>query len=92
MLENVLIKIMLDNRTKFYYNLSMKQWTPKEIREFRKRLDLYQKDFASLLGVTGRYVSMLEKGVKEAGETLKKLLDCLEEKSKRMKRKGGSIL
>lgn len=67
----------------------MKQWTPEEIKEFRKRLNLYQKDFALLLGVTGRYIIYLEKGVKQASKTLKLLLDCIEkEKGKEGKGHG----
>lgn len=58
----------------------MKQWTPEEIRDFRKRLNLYQKAFALLLGVTERYIIYLEKGVKQPSKTLKLLLDCIEEK------------
>lgn len=60
----------------------MKKWTPEEIKDFRKRLNLYQRDFALLLGVTDRYVSMLEKGVRTPSKTMKALLDCLEEKEK----------
>jgi predicted transcriptional regulator len=57
----------------------MKQWTPEEVREFRKRLGLYQKDFAELIGVTRIYVIYLEKGVREPGKTMKKLLDIMEQ-------------
>jgi DNA-binding transcriptional regulator YiaG len=70
----------------------MKQWTPEEIREFRKRLNLYQKDFASKLGVTTRYIIYLEQGVKIPGKTLKLFLDCLEREAEgngKRKRKGG---
>ena len=48
----------------------------------RKRLNLYQKDFAEQIGITPRYVIYLEQGVKEPGETLKGLLDCLEKKER----------
>jgi DNA-binding transcriptional regulator YiaG len=74
------------------YDNTMKQWTPEEIREFRKRLNLYQKDFASLLGVTTRYIIYLEQGVKEPGKTLRLFLDCLEREAEgkgKRKRKGG---
>ncbi len=64
----------------------MKDWTSEEIRDFRKRLNLYQKDFAALLRVTREYVVYLEKGVKTAGNTLQALLDCLEEKHKEKKK------
>lgn len=66
----------------------MKEWAPEEIRAFRKRLNLYQKDFALLLGVTDRYVSMLEKGVRTPSKTMKALLDCLE-KGKESEKKHG---
>lgn len=68
----------------------MKQWTPDEIKEFRQRLNLYQKDFAVLLRVTEQYVCNLEKGVRKPGNTAKALLDCLERqyKGKKTKKKG----
>ena len=62
-----------------------KEWTASEIRDFRKRLDLFQKDYAVLLGVTERYIGYLEKEVKKPGKTLRALLDCLERDHK----KGG---
>jgi len=58
----------------------MKQWTPDEIKDFRQRLNLYQKDFAALLRVTVQYVCNLERGVRSPSNTMKALLDCLEEK------------
>lgn len=68
----------------------MKQWTPEEIKEFRKRLDFYQKDFASQLGVTTRYIIYLEQGVRVPSKTMKLFLDCLEREAKgKRKRKGG---
>jgi DNA-binding transcriptional regulator YiaG len=66
----------------------MKQWTPEEIKDFRKKLNLYQKDFASMVGVTTRYIIYLEQGVKTPGKTFRLFLDCLERETKR-KRKGG---
>jgi len=70
----------------------MKPWTPEEIKEFRERLNLYQKDFAALLRVTVQYVCNLEKGVRSPGNTMKALLDCLErqenEKGKEEKKHG----
>lgn len=67
----------------------MKQWTPKEIKDFRQYLKLYQKDFASLLRVTEQYVCNLEKGVRTPGNTMRALLDCLEnEKGKESKKHG----
>lgn len=68
----------------------MKAWTPKEIKDFRKRLNLYQKDFALLLGVSMRYIIYLEKGVRVPSKTLKLFLDCLEKEARgKRKRKGG---
>lgn len=67
----------------------MKAWTKEEIKDFRKRLNLYQKDFALLLRVTVQYVCNLEKGVRTPGDTMRALLDCLEkEKGKESKRHG----
>lgn len=70
----------------------MKQWTPEEIRAFRKRLNLYQKDFATLLRVTKEYIGYVERGVRTPGGSLRALLDCLEqkenEKGKESKRHG----
>ena len=74
------------------YDNVMKQWTPEEIREFRKRLNLYQKDFASMLGVTTRYIIYLEQGVRVPSNTMKLFLDCLEREAEgngKRKRKGG---
>ena len=70
----------------------MKQWTPEEIRESRKRLNLYQKDFSSKLGVTTRYIIYLEQGVRVPSKTMQLLLDCLErdsEEQEKRKKKGG---
>ena len=61
------------------YNEIMKSWIPEEIKEFRSRLDLYQKDFAEMIGVTERYVIYLEKGVvRQPSKTLKILLSIME--------------
>lgn len=70
--------------------INMKAWTPEEIKDFRKRLNLYQKDFALLLGVSMRYIIYLEKGVRVPGKTLRLFLDCIEREAKgKRKRKGG---
>jgi DNA-binding transcriptional regulator YiaG len=63
----------------------MKKWTPEEIKAFRKRLNLYQKDFALLLRVTREYVIYLEKGVRTPSDTMRALLDCLERQTKKKK-------
>ncbi|HBZ35521.1 MAG TPA: transcriptional regulator [Rikenellaceae bacterium] len=73
----------------YTYNTAMsKQWTPEEIREFRKRLKLYQKDFAELIGVTRLYIIYLEKGVRNPSKTLKILLTLLEQQEN-LKEKGS---
>lgn len=67
----------------------MKAWTPGEIKDFRKRRGLYQKELALLLRVTVQYVCNLERGVRTPGNTMRALLDCLEkEKGKEIKRHG----
>lgn len=63
-----------------YTMVCMKQWTPEEIKSFRQRQKLYQKDFADILRVTVQYVCNLEKGVRSPSNTMKALLDLLEEK------------
>lgn len=62
------------------YSEVMKNWTPEEIKEFRKRLGLYQRDFALMVGVTERYVIYLEQGVRQPSKTLKILLSMMEAK------------
>ena len=59
----------------------MKRWTRKEIRTFRNELGLSQIEFASKLGVTQTYISLLEGGAKKPGRMMKLFLDCLEEKN-----------
>jgi len=66
----------------------MKQWTPEEVKDFRKRLNLYQKDFASMLGVSARYIIYLEQGVKRPGKSMRLFLDCLERESERKVKHG----
>jgi DNA-binding transcriptional regulator YiaG len=69
----------LDMNNVHVYIEAMKNWNQEEIKEFRKRLDLYQKDFAQKIGVTMRYVIYLEQGVRQPSKTLKILLTILEE-------------
>lgn len=70
----------------------MKEWTPEEIKKFRNRLGLYQKDFGQKIGVTTRYVIYLEKGVRQPSMTLKILLTMMEahenEKRKESRKHG----
>jgi DNA-binding transcriptional regulator YiaG len=62
--------------------MKTKNWTPKEIKELRNRLGLYQRAFAQVIGVTERYVIYLEKGVRQPSKTLKILLSIIEENEK----------
>ncbi|MCF7785581.1 MAG: LexA family transcriptional regulator [Prosthecobacter sp.] len=52
------------------------------LKNLRQRLQLNQEEMGKLLGVTGKYVSMLERGYKEADDdsTLSKLLSFHEQK------------
>jgi DNA-binding transcriptional regulator YiaG len=72
----------------------MKDWLPEDIKAFRKRHDLYQREFAELLGVTREYLVYLERGVKKPGKTLKLFLECLEREFKRkeVKKRGDGNL
>jgi DNA-binding transcriptional regulator YiaG len=68
----------------------MKTWTPEQIRELRKTMDLSQKAFSEFMGVTEQHVYYLERGVRVPSQTLRLLLDCVEEKHTGIrKRKGG---
>ncbi len=60
----------------------MDKWTPERIKELRQALNLTQKKFSVLIGVTDIYVNYLEKGVRKPGKTMQILLDCIEEKGK----------
>lgn len=77
------------------YNFNMKNWTPKEIKNLREKHNLSQPAFGNLLGVTGNYIYLLEKGVKTPSKTLRLLLDCVErqfkenEKGKESDKKHG---
>lgn len=55
----------------------MNNWTPKEIKALREKHNLSQPAFGNLLGVTGNYIYLMEKGVKTPSKTLKLLLDCV---------------
>ena len=73
----------------------MKQWTAAEIKDFRQRSGLYQKELADLLRVSTNYVYMLEKGVRQPSNTMKALLDYIEReygKGKGVKKHGKGSL
>ena len=70
----------------------MKDWTRKEINDLRGKYNLSQPAFGNLLGVSGNYIYLLEKGVKKPSRVLKLLLDCVEKqlsKNEKQKRKVG---
>lgn len=73
----------------------MKNWTPKDIKSLRAKNKLSQPAFGNLLGVSGNYIYLLEKGVKTPSKTLRLLLDCIErqfkenEKGKERDKKHG---
>lgn len=56
----------------------MKNWTPEEINNLRGKYNLSQPAFGNLVGVSGNYIYLLEKGVKHPSKTLKLLLGCVE--------------
>ena len=70
------------------YNLNMKNWTSKEIKNLREKHNLSQPAFGNLLGVTGNYIYLLEKGVKEPSKTLRLLLGCVERQLSEIRRGG----
>jgi len=57
-----------------------KQWSSKEVKAFRAVLELSQRDFGKLLGVTEQHIYYIERGVREPSQILRLLLDCIEEK------------
>lgn len=63
----------------------MKTWTSKEIKALRTKHQFSQTTFANLVGVSGNYIYLMEKGVKSPSKTLRLLLDCVEEKLKKKK-------
>ena len=67
----------------------MREWTPEEIKNLRKRLKAPQWRFAELLGVTRVYVNYLEKGVKTPSMTLKLLLNYVERDLRNKKPRKG---
>jgi DNA-binding transcriptional regulator YiaG len=67
----------------------MKSWTREEIRELRNGMGLSQRAFSEFLGVTEQYIYYLERGVREPSQTLRLLLDCVEERGRRMRKRKG---
>jgi DNA-binding transcriptional regulator YiaG len=69
----------------------MRQWTKEEIKGLRKAKGFSQKAFSREIGVTEHYVYYLERGMREPSQTLRLLLDCIEEKhirTEKRKKKG----
>jgi len=58
--------------------MKRKAWTPEQIRAFRVKLKLTQRELGARMGVTNRYICMLEKNMKKPGTMFKLFLDCLE--------------
>ncbi len=79
----------LDKPNLVRYTPNMKTWKPGDIKGLRKRLNLSQVALAERLGVSGNYVYLLEKGVKEPSKTLRLLLDCIEKEKGREVKKYG---
>lgn len=56
----------------------MKNWIPTDIKDLRTKYKLSQPAFGEILGVSGNYIYLLEKGVKKPSKTLKILLGYIE--------------
>lgn len=56
----------------------MRNWIPKEVKNFKRKYGLSQKQLSELLGVSRIHIYYLEKGVREPSKTLRLLLDCIE--------------
>jgi DNA-binding transcriptional regulator YiaG len=67
----------------------MKAWKRQDITAFRKKLKLSRKAFGNLLGVSRIHVHYIERGEREISKTLKILLDCIEERERRVKKRNG---
>jgi DNA-binding transcriptional regulator YiaG len=57
---------------------TMKEWRPEEIKTFRQKLKMTQKAFGDMVGTSGNYIWMLERGDRRASRTLKILLSYLD--------------
>ena len=56
------------------------EWLPDEIRSFKERHGLTGDSMATMLGVTRSYIFQLMNGHKTPSDTIKRLLNCLDEK------------
>ena len=96
-LKIVLMKNLLINITKLYYSYPMKDWTPKEIEDFRKEHKLTRKALGELLGgVTVSSVYQWERGLRAPSKITKVLLSRIEEeltkKRKEVRKRGDGHL
>ena len=69
----------------------MKEWTPKEVEDFRKEHNFTRKALSELTGVTISSIYQWERGLKQTSKTVKLLLSRIEEDfltEKKTKRKG----
>ncbi len=68
----------------------MKAWTPKEVRELRKRYKLSKAKLGELIGVSKNYIYYLEKGERTPSKTVQIVLGFVEKQlQENEKGKGG---
>ena len=60
--------------------MGMNTWKPEDIKSLRASFKLSQRKLGELLGVSGNYIYLLEKGMKTPSMTLRLLLDFVSEK------------
>jgi len=53
------------------------KWDKDRIRQFRKSLNLTQRQFGDLIGVSEVYIRMLELGIRKPSKVLINLLECI---------------
>lgn len=56
----------------------MKNWIPQDIKNLRMKYKLSQPVFGEMVGVSGNYIYLLEKGVKKPSKTLRILFGYIE--------------
>jgi DNA-binding transcriptional regulator YiaG len=75
---------------KVYYTFPMKDWTPEEIRDFRKTYKLTRRALGELTGVLVATVYKWERGLITPSKTSKLLLSRVAEDFKKKTKKKGS--
>ena len=85
---NCEVEKYLDISNSVRYHIIIMNWTPKAIKALRDQYQISQPKLGSLLGVSGNYIYLLEKGVKRPSKTLELLLNCVEKELRKKKRKG----